>query len=329
MSSQNFEQLENTLKTLGKRADLSFSKKQAIRDKVFQAIGQVELADAIVEGESKAKTVFVSIKSLQKALIPHRLSFSMPITMVAMLAVFLGSLVTGVAAQGAGPSDSLFWAKKVLEKVEIAFASDPISKAKVTMDIATERLKYLEGSVGEEQALSKVLHESQVALVGAKEALQKAQADNQDTQGIEDLINRFDALLGDQKTILSDIEKTATNDDVKKTVLAIRETLKGDENQTKLDASASTVNRPAATITPTPTEPPVLAGRVTTAGRFGTANGNVVLFVGSKYYSISTAPISLQPWVGYQTLVTADFATNQTSIWQLSVNGIVYGNLPQ
>ena len=328
MTSNQFEQLENTLKTLGKRADLSFSKKQAIRDKVFLAIGQVELADAIVEGEAKAKSLFVSIKSLQKALIPNRLSFSMPVTMVAMLVVFLGSLVTGVAAQGAGPSDALFWAKKVLEKVEIAFATDPISKANVTFNIATERLKYLEGSVGEEQSLSKVLRESQVALMSAKAALKKAQEGNEDTAGIEDLVNRFGALLDNQKTLLDGIEKGNAGDEVKRTVVAIREVLK-EEVIVRPDTNTSTVNKPVAVATPVPIEPVILSGRVTTAGRFGTSSGNVVLFVGNKFYQVTNSPVSLQSWVGYQTTVTADFTTDQASIWQLSVNGSVYGNVPQ
>jgi len=331
MSSQNFEQIENTLKTLGKRADLSFSKKQAIRDKVFQAIGQVELADAIVEGESKAKTVFVSIKSLQKALIPHRLSFSMPATMVTMLVVFLGSLVTGVAAQGAGPSDALFWAKKVLEKVEIAFATDPISKARVTMDIATERLKYLEDSVGEEQTLSKVLRESQVALVSAKAALKKAQSGNEDTGGVEALVNRFSSLLNDQKTLLEDIEKGSAGDEIKKTVLAIRDVLKADEDgqKVKLDAVTTTVNKPAAVATPVVVEPVVLAGRATITGRFGTSGGKVVLFVGNQYYQIISTPVALDQLVGSTTVVTGEFTGEQVNILQLSANGTTYGNLPK
>ena len=329
MTSNQFEQLGNTLKTLGKRADLSFSKKQAIRDKVFLAIGQVELADAIVEGESKAKSLFVSIKSLQQALIPHRLSFSMPVTMVTMLVVLLGSLATGVAAQGAGPSDTLFWAKKVLERVEIAFAADPVSKAKVTFNIASERLRYLEGSVGEEQVLSKVLRESQVALVSAKAALKKAQEGNEDTAGVEDLVNRFGALLNDQKTLLEDIEKGSAGDEIKKTVVAIRDVLKEEESPILPSVTTPTAGKPAVVATPVPIEPVILSGRVTIPGRFGTANGNVVLFVGNKYYSVSTAPVSLQPWIGYSTTVTADFTTDQVSIWQLSVNGSVYGNVTQ
>ncbi|OGB75088.1 hypothetical protein A2810_01775 [candidate division Kazan bacterium RIFCSPHIGHO2_01_FULL_49_10] len=329
MTSNQFEQLENTLKTLGNRADLSFSKKQVIRDKVFQAIGQVELADAIVEGESKAKALFVSIKSLQKALIPHRLSFSMPVTMVTMLIVFLGSLVTGVAAQGAGPSDTLFWAKKVLEKVEIAFATNPISKAKVTIDIATERLKYLEGSVGEEQTLSKVLRESQVALVSAKAALKKAQENNQNTSGVEELVNRFSALLNDQRTLLTNIEQGGAGDEVKKTVVAIREALKEAEKPVKSDTTTSTSVAAKPVEATVPAESPTLSGRLTTTGRFGTSSGQVVLFVGSKFYQIISAPTALSQLVGSTVMLTGEFAGDQVNILQLSANGIVYGNLPQ
>lgn len=329
MTSNQFEQLENTLKTLGKRADLSFSKRQAIRDKVFQAIGQVELADAIVEGESKAKALFVSIKSLQQALIPHRLSFSMPVTMVAMLVVFLGSLVTGVAAQGAGPSDSLFWAKKVLEKVEIAFATDPVSKAKVTINIATERLKDLQGSVGEEQTLSKVLRESQVALVSAKEALKKAQEDNQDTAGIENLVNRFGTLLDNQKTLLADIEKGNVGDEVKKTVVAIREALKEEGKSDKSDVAVTpAVSKPTEAVTPTVTAP--LVGKQIVVGKVTTYYGQPAVAVDGRYYVVSSTPIDLTQQVGTDNVViTGEFSGEQVSILQLAVNGVVYGNRSQ
>ena len=327
MTSNQFDQLEKTLATLGKRADLSLSKKQVIRDKVFQAIGQVELADAIVEGETKAKSLFVSIKSLQKAMLPQRVSFSMPVTMVTMLVVFLGSLATGVAAQGAGPSDSLFWAKKVLEKVEIAFATDPVSKAKVTLNIASERLKYLEGSVGEEQALSKVLRESQVALVSAKAALKEAQAGNKDTAGIEALVNRFGSLLSDQKTLLADIEKGSSGDDVKKTVVAIREVLKDEEKSAKSDNAASTTNKSAVTTTSSQLSAPVdLAGPATVTGRFGTSVGQVVLFVDNKPYQITSTPAGLDQLIGFTARVTGDFKSDQVVIKEISANGVVYGS---
>ncbi|MFA5270104.1 MAG: DUF5667 domain-containing protein [Patescibacteria group bacterium] len=329
MTSNQFEQLENTLKTLGSRADLSLSKKQAIRDKVFQAIGQVELADAIVEGESKAKSLFVSIKSLQKALIPQRISFSMPVTMVAMLVVFLGSLATGVAAQGAGPSDALFWAKKVLEKVEIAFATDPVSKAKVTLNIASERLKYLEGSVGEEQTLSKVLRESQVALVSAKEALKKAQAGNEDTAGVEALVNRFSSLLTDQKTLLTDIEKGNAGDDVKKTVVAIREVLAGEEKSAKLDTTPAAINNPAE-VTVEPVTPTRLSGRQTVVGKVMTYYGQPAIAIGGQYYIINSTPLSLIQYVGTDNvMITGEFTNERVNILQLSINGVIYGGLPQ
>ena len=88
MSSVNFEQLEAELRTLGEnKGILSMRKKQAIRDRVFQSIGQVELADAIATGRTKAGLA-VSLKHLQQALIPHRLSFSMPVTLAKVIVVF-------------------------------------------------------------------------------------------------------------------------------------------------------------------------------------------------------------------------------------------------
>ncbi|MEA1909949.1 MAG: hypothetical protein U9M89_02930, partial [Patescibacteria group bacterium] len=103
MASNEFNKLENHLKALGNKGDLGMPKKQAIRDRVFRSIGQIELADAIAEGENKASDMAVSLNALKKALIPHRLSFSMPVTIAMVMTVFLGSIVTGAVAQNAKP----------------------------------------------------------------------------------------------------------------------------------------------------------------------------------------------------------------------------------
>ena len=322
MTSNQFEQLEQTLKTLGSRADLSFAKKQAIRDKVFRAIGQVELADAIVEGEAKANALFVSLKQLQQALIPHRLSFSMPVTLGVVVIVFLASLVTGAAAQGAGPSDALFWAKRVLEKVELAFATDPVSRAKVSLNIAGERLRSLEGSLGEAGALEKVLKESQVALVSAKDALQKAKDANTDTSSIEDLVNRFSTLLGDQKALLTDIEKSSQEEGVKKAVLAIREALeeKGSKEEQPVAVAAPVAPTPTVAA-PAPSVP--LVGRQTVAGRIGTAYGQPVIYIGDRYYRMNNLSTDLDIYVGNAASITGDFAGDQVSVIRLTVSGMV------
>jgi hypothetical protein len=326
MSSQNFEQLEQTLKTLGSRADLSYQKKQAIRDKVFRAIGQVELADAIVEGEAKANALFVSLKQLQRALIPHRLSFSMPVTLGVVVIVFLASLATGAAAQGAGPSDALFWAKRVLEKVELAFATDPVSRAKVSLNIAGERLRSLEGSLGEAGALEKVLKESQVALVSAKDALQKAKDANTDTSSIEELVNRFSTLLGDQKALLADIEKNSQEEGVKKAVLAIREALEEKGSKEEQPVAAVAPVTPAPTVA-APTPSVSLSGRQTVVGKIMTYYGQPAVAIQGNYYVVTSAPINLVQYVGTDNvMITADFSGNQAVIYQISVNGIVYGS---
>jgi len=324
MTSNQFEQLEQMLKTLGSRADLSFEKKQAIRDKVFRAIGQVELADAIVEGEAKANALFVSLKQLQQALIPHRLSFSMPVTLGVVVIVFLASLVTGAAAQGAGPSDALFWAKRVLEKVELAFATDPVSKAKVSLNIAGERLRSLEGSLGEAGALEKVLKESQVALVSAKDALQKAKDANTDTSSIEDLVNRFSTLLGDQKALLTDIEKSSQEEGVKKAVLAIREALEEKGSKEEQPVAVAVPVTPTPTVTASAPSVP-LAGRQTVAGRIGTAYGQPVIYIGDRYYRINGLSADLDIYVGDAASVTGDFAGDQVNVIRLTVGGTVLG----
>ncbi len=103
MKTDQFDNLEDSLRTLSKRADLSLSKKQSIRDKIFRSIGQIELADAIVQGEQKA-TIAVSLQYLKKALIPQKLTFSIPITLAVVVFVFITSIVTSAVAQNYGPT---------------------------------------------------------------------------------------------------------------------------------------------------------------------------------------------------------------------------------
>jgi len=343
MSSVNFEQLEAELRTLGEnKGILTTSKKQAIRDRVFQSIGQIELADAIATGESKVNLA-VSLKHLQQALIPHRLSFSMPVTVVVVMVVFLGSLVTGVAAQSSRPGDALFAMKKVLQAIEIAVVADPVKKAEMSLNIAGERLGYLEESVGQEEALHTVLKESQSALVSAKGTLKKAQ-ESGDTAGAATLLEKFNSLLADQKTILEDIEKTAPSDDVKQTILAIRDEIEGktspEINSTtgQTNQNLSAINpigaKPVVKPTTAPSQPLTLAANLegfqTLAGRLGTASGQpAIFFSGNQYCIIASSPISLQEYIGTSNVALSGIVKDgYMTVYRVVINGNVLVDIP-
>ena len=326
VKTDQLDNLEDTLRTLGKRANLSLNKKQSIRDKVFQSIGQIELAEAIVSGEQKATVV--SLQYLKKALIPQKLSFSMPTTIAVVTFVFIASVMTGAIAQSANPTDKLFGVKKVLERIELAFTQSPVSKAKITLNIADERLKYLESSLTEEKKLEQVLKESQIALVSAKAALQKAQESEEDTQDISDLVERFSLLLDDQKTLLNNIDEDAT-EDVKNAVLAIREALVEDDVVT--DSELEDNNIPVVAIVPK-TPVPVIdkivvlptEGRHMLRGRIGTAYGKPVIYIGDKYYQITSSPINLLQYVGYEDVqLTGDISENNIKVYRVVINSIV------
>lgn len=336
METNKFNKLEETLQTLGDKADLSFSKKQAIRDKVFQSIGQVELADAIVQGKQKA-TIAVSLQYLKKALIPQKLTFSIPITIAVMIFVFASSIMAGALAQNSNPADTLFPIKRILEKIELAFISNPVNKAEFSLNIADERLKYLETSINQEDSLSKVLTESQIALVDARTALQKAQAVELegDDQSVIELIERFSQLLGDQKTILNNIEQEVENDEIKQTVIAIRDILNEELSEDEIveDNTTSIALVPIINVIQTDTkevvvEPPVLEGYHRIIGRIGTAYSKPAIIVEHRYYQIVSSPIDLSQYIGWENIeLGGEIINNQMIVTRVVVNGIVLADI--
>lgn len=339
MTLTPIENLEESLRALGKRANFSFSRKQAVRDRVFRMIGQVELADAIIEGKQKA-SVLVSLRVLKRALLPDKISFSMPVTVAMMMLVFVSSIVTGALAQGANPADALFPVKKVLERIELAFISNPVSKAKVTLNIADDRIRHLGYSVNNEATLVKVLQESQLALVNAKSALQKISAQPAgDSES--DLVNKLTALLNDQKEILNSIDKKDTSADVKKVVVAIRETLDaGDAAQLVKDSAKEDTNsgldnsvavKPTNVIKPE-TIAPLLQGRQTITGRLITSGGQPAIYSNGRIYLIKylTINIDLSQYIGTDfVVITGDIVGNEITAYQIAINGkVVVEQLP-
>lgn len=335
VKTDNFNKLEETLQTLGNKADLSFSKKQAIRDKVFQSIGQVELADAIVQGKQKA-TIAVSLQYLKKALIPQKLTFSIPVTLAVMIFIFASSIMTGAFAQNSNPGDRIFPIKRVLEKIELAFISNPVNKAEFSLNIAGERLKYLEASINQEDSLSAVLTESQIALVDARVALNQAKAvepEGSDDQGITELIERFSQLLDDQKNILNSIESEVESDEVKQTIIAVRNILnEGLEDKVTEDDSTSVALLPATDTIQTDNvvavESPVLEGYHRIIGRIGTAYSKPAIITGHRYYQIISSPVDLTQYIGWENIELGGIITNnQMIVTRVVVNGIVLADI--
>ena len=333
MKTDKFNKLEETLQTLGDKGNLSFSKKQSIRDKVFQSIGQVELADAIVQGKQKA-TIAVSLQYLKKALIPHKLTFSIPVTLAVMILIFASSIMTGALAQNSNPADTLFPIKRILEKIELAFISNPVNKAEFKLNIAGERLKYLETSINQEDSLSKVLTESQIALVDARTALKKIQAtepETEDNQSVTDLIERFSVLLGDQKILLDNIDQNIEDPDegIKNVMLAIRETLEENEEEVnEIDTNTSSSVVVLVPQTKVDTSEPIINqpfedGLHTFKTRIVTTHGKLAIIVDGMHYVIVSAPINLFPYVGFSVYVTGDISGKEIKIHEIASDSVI------
>jgi len=349
MKYKSLDQLEKTLHTLGSKGDLSSNQKQAIRDKVFQSIGQLELADAIVQGEQKA-TVAVSLQHLKKALIPQKLSFSIPTTLAVMVMVFVTSIITGAMAQNSSPTDTLFPIKKVLERIELAFVSNPISKAEISLNIADERLKYLENSSTEEPSLHKVLTESQIAFVEAKAALtkvQEAQTEEEDEGGVSNLIERFGKLVDTQKNILNNLEEESASDEIKQTIIAVRNAIEPTKNSwaiinTNNNDNASYKNDSTVASTDSVaswgSDQPANSGAVVLQGEMGSYAAKPVIIVKGNRYFLVGSSVNLIPYMGMKgamvfgrlegdTIILSKILINGKVIWESNAGGDAYSSI--
>jgi len=241
-----------------------------------------------------------------------------------MIFVFTSSIMAGALAQNSNPSDTLFPIKRILEKIELAFISNPVSKAEFRLDIAGERLKYLETSINQEDSLSTVLTESQIALVDARTALNNAKAvelEEGDDQGIPALIERFSKLLNDQKNILNNIDKNidGTDEDTKNVMLAIRETIAEDAvNDIDLN-SPEEVNNPVDKKIVQPTDGPVVL-----RGIMGSYTAKPVIIVDNIRYFLLGSSVDLIPYMGLENaIVYGTLEGDNITITKLLISGKV------
>ncbi|MBU1092220.1 hypothetical protein KJ836_00915, partial [Patescibacteria group bacterium] len=197
-------------------------------------------------------------------------------------------------------------------------------------------------TLGTEKALNTVLQETQIALVSARATITKAKVDGNETE-VALLLDKFNSLLADQKVLLGDIEKETTNEDVKKTIVAIRDVITGDkikDDATNGNVSDSMIAVTSPVVPKTVVKPVLdtqkpleldiaLSGRQSLAGRIGTASGRIVLFVGNKYYYIINSPINLQLYVGNSNIgIVGDVRNGELSVYQIYADGKLVGENP-
>jgi hypothetical protein len=209
----------------------------------------------------------------------------------------------------------------------------------MSLNIAGERLQYLEQSVGKEEALHTVLQETQSALVSAQTSLKNAEGTGDEKEAAA-LLDKFNSLLSAQKTILDDIEKTEPSDDIKQTIVAIRDAIenKSAEDKAKevIDLTKKATVVPATSATPTgksgekPTttgEPqPLSDGLHNIVVRIGTAYSKPAVYINNYYYEVVASPIDLQPYIGYtNVLVLGDVQGKTITIRRVIIDGMLNG----
>ncbi|MDD5605934.1 MAG: DUF5667 domain-containing protein [Patescibacteria group bacterium] len=221
MSKQPFDQLEQTLSILGKDAYMSSVQKQAIRDKVFKKIGQLDLIDSM-QTKTESMDLIMPLKKLQDIFRPRRVMLSLPATLGLVATVFIATFTTGAIARTAEPGDPLFGVRKALETVQVALVSDPAQKAALKLSIANERVQGLENV--DPAKLEAVLNESKKALASAQTSV-AALKDADGAASIE-LLNKLKELVTNQQSIVSTIIKeNVDNEEIKKSVVAVRDEL--------------------------------------------------------------------------------------------------------
>lgn len=316
MAKSQFTQLEEDLSTLGKSAVLSLSQRQKIRDQLFKKMGQVNLIDA-VQTHTEVEDLVMPLSTLQRLFAPKRIAFGIPATAGMVLAVFVVTFATGAFAQSAKPGDPLFGIRKALETVQIVLTTDPANRATLKMNIVNSRIKALE--TADSETLSVALSESKKALASAQASLSSLPND-------KDLNARLKTVIESQKATLSAIAKgNISNDEVKKTVLAMRN---------ELDKLITpTTDKPAETTSAVAATKPTIvddANRTNFYGGLTTSYGAPALFENGKAYVLAGVSIDLLPYVGSQSVaITGRLDGKTLTVTKITINNkLIWENTP-
>jgi len=283
------------------------TQRQAIRDRLFKKIGQSTLLDA-VQTQTEVNDLVMPLNQIQRLFSPKRIVFSLPATISVVASIFVATFATGAMAQSARPGDPLYGVRNAFENVRVAMISDPSEKAALQLSIVNDRIRALETADGSK--VQTILNESKKALASAQATISTITGEK-----AGDLNTKLKTLIESQKTALTTIAKdNVSNDEVKKTVLAMRDQL--DKLITPTDTKPVVDTTPAVAVAPT-------SGFVTFTGSIGSYTAKPVLSVGEKrYYLVGATNINLISYMGSTRAVVSGTLSGDTiSLTKLTIAG--------
>jgi len=319
MTNLNHDNLIKELSILGKDARLSITQRQKIRDQLFKKMGQVNLIDAVTT-QTEVGDLVMPLSTLQRLFRPKSISFGIPATAGMVLAIFVVTFATGAFAQSAKPGDPLFGVRKALETVQIALTTDPANRATLKMNIVNDRIKALENA--DSSNLSIALNESKKALASAQASISTLGSD-------KELTTKLKTVIESQKTTLSAIAKgTVSNEDAKKTILAMRDQL--DKLITPVtDKPADTKTTDTAVVA---VKPEIIddANRTSFYGSLTTSYGSPALFENGKAYVLAGVSIDLMQYIGSQSVSIVGHLNGKIlTVTKITINSkLIWENTP-
>lgn len=299
MLKSGYEQLENELSILGRKAHLSLMARQKVRDQLFQKIGQQQLVDAM-QTQTEVRGLIMPVSKLRSIFQPRRIVLSLPATIGLLATVFAATFTTSAFAKDAQPGEPLFAVRKAFEAVQLALVTDPNQKAEVQLAIVSDRLEDLKTS--NPKHFDAVVNESKRAIASVQSTLSGLDSTSSSSQS---LAERLRAIIDTQVT-------TGGEDsvDVQKTILAVRKELEAvlsPEGNKKVEETTPSVALPNAKTTETVSKPgtvgpkPVTllqSGPVTLNGVMGSFTGRPVLIVGNFRYFLEGSQVNLIQFMG-------------------------------
>lgn len=318
MPTLSHDNLIKELSVLGKEANLSLSQRQAIRDRLFKKMGQVSLIDAVAT-HTEVEDLVMPLTQLQRLFTPKRIVLSLPATVGMLATVFVATFATGALAQTAQPGDPLFGIRKTFENIQIALASDPEARATLKLNIVNDRIRALENADSSQVAV--ILNESKRALASAQASLSGLSTDKGG-----DLNTKLKAIIESQKTALATIAKgTVSNDEAKKTILAMRDQL--DKLITPAVIDDQPIDGTTDIVAVAPTTP--ANGFVTLTGSIGSYTAKPTLMVGDKRYFLVGSTVNLIAYMGSSRAVVSGILSGDTiTLTKLTINGQVVWEVP-
>ena len=278
------DNLADELSILGKKAVLSMSARQRVRDNLFKKMGQLDLIDA-VQTKTEVEGLIMPLTTLLSIFKPQRVSFGLPATAGIALGLAALTFATGAMAQNAEPGSLFYTVRRAIEDVQVALEPSAVERANKRIEIATERIAIATSAIStnpaaEAKKIAPVIEATKQAVAQAKVAVDAAQQEDSSQKSAETLSARLQTTLEQQVEQLEEIaEEYKDNQGVTESIAAVN---------AELTNMLASINPEEPKAGDTPTEKPAVPTDTPAVNPATTPSTGYLVVKEGQYFLISS-----------------------------------------